>query len=246
MSYILEALKKAQAERQVGELPTIHAPTLHGGHDLGAAPAWRTPLLITLGLVLLGAVCGWLWKGVGSAPAMPAASMAAAATAATVAPIVEPAVAPTVAPMPQAPALASTSAPALATTPVAQPMPSAAQTAAAPVAAMAPLPVMQPAPVVAPPQPAPARPARQPADAAPSSDDGVLLVRDLPEPIQRQIPAVSMGGYMYSKNPADRLVLIDKVLRHEGEEISPGIVLEKLQAKSAVFSFKGYRYRVPY
>ena len=71
-------------------------------------------------------------------------------------------------------------------------------------------------------------------------------MRDLPEPIQRQIPAVAIGGYIYSKNPADRLLLIDKVLRHEGEELAPGLVLEKLQPKGAIFSFKGYRYRVPY
>nr|WP_229257537.1 general secretion pathway protein GspB [Duganella callida] len=55
-----------------------------------------------------------------------------------------------------------------------------------------------------------------------------------------------MGGYIYSKNPADRVLLIDKVLRHEGEEVAPGLLLEKLQPKEAVFSFKGYRYRVPY
>ena len=51
---------------------------------------------------------------------------------------------------------------------------------------------------------------------------------------------------MYSKNPADRLLLIDKTLRHEGEEVAPGLVLEKLLPKAAVMNFKGYRYRVPY
>jgi len=49
---------------------------------------------------------------------------------------------------------------------------------------------------------------------------------------------------MYSKNPADRLLLIDKVLRREGEEVAPGLILEKLQPKQAIFGFRGYRYRV--
>ncbi|MNL87865.1 hypothetical protein D3C87_2172510 [compost metagenome] len=49
---------------------------------------------------------------------------------------------------------------------------------------------------------------------------------------------------MYSKNPADRMVLIDKILRKEGDEVAPGLVLEKLLPKAAVFSFRGYRYRV--
>lgn len=84
------------------------------------------------------------------------------------------------------------------------------------------------------------------APAAAPQEEVVQLLRELPEPIQRSVPPIAMGGYMYSKNPADRLLLIDKVLRHEGEEVAPGLVLEKLQPKAAVFTFKGYRYRVPY
>ncbi|KAB8058006.1 general secretion pathway protein GspB, partial [Janthinobacterium violaceinigrum] len=99
----------------------------------------------------------------------------------------------------------------------------------------------QAAPPVSAQAPAPAVPAP-----APGAEDNVPGMRDLPEPIQRQIPPVAIGGYIYSKNPADRLLLIDKVLRHEGEELAPGLVLEKLQPKAAIFSFKGYRYRVPY
>ena len=85
-----------------------------------------------------------------------------------------------------------------------------------------------------------------PVAAPPAQEDPVQNLRDLPEPIQRAIPAVTMGGYMYSRNPADRLLLIDKVLRLEGEEVAPGLVLDKLLPRAAVFTFKGYRYRVPY
>ncbi|WP_257571987.1 general secretion pathway protein GspB, partial [Janthinobacterium sp. UMAB-60] len=99
-----------------------------------------------------------------------------------------------------------------------------------------------PGQAVSPPVAAPA-PAVPP---TPAAEETVPGMRDLPEPIQRQIPAIAIGGYIYSKNPADRLLLIDKVLRHEGEELAPGLVLEKLQPKAAIFSFKGYRYRVPY
>ena len=106
-----------------------------------------------------------------------------------------------------------------------------------------------PAPVVKavtpPPVPVPV-PAPAPAPAPAPSEEITPGLRELPEPIQRQIPAIAIGGYIYSKNPADRLLLIDKVLRHEGEELAPGLVLEKLQPKAAIFSFKGYRYRVPY
>jgi general secretion pathway protein B len=85
-----------------------------------------------------------------------------------------------------------------------------------------------------------------PPAAAARSEEPVLNLRELPEPIQRAIPQVAVGGYIYSKNPADRLLLVDKILRREGEEVAPGLLLEKLNPKEAVFSFKGYRYRVPY
>ena len=84
-----------------------------------------------------------------------------------------------------------------------------------------------------------------PASAAPT-EQPLQALRDLPEPIQRAIPPITVGGYIYSKNPADRLLLIDKVLRHEGEELAPGLVLEKLLPRAAIFNYKGYRYRVGY
>ncbi|WP_295993439.1 general secretion pathway protein GspB [Rugamonas sp.] len=79
-----------------------------------------------------------------------------------------------------------------------------------------------------------------------AADEPIPSLRELPEPIQRAIPPVTVGGYIYSRNPADRLLVIDKVLRHEGEELAPGFVLEKLQPKAAIFNYKGYRYRVGY
>jgi general secretion pathway protein B len=156
---------------------------------------------------------------------------------------------------------------------VAAPAPSQA---VAPAAAPAPAPAAEPTPLPAPvadlppsvaklakaaaPEP-PAKPQAQaqaqtqtqtpPAAAVPAKpstapEEPVMNLRDLPDPIQRSIPQVSVGGYIYSKNPSDRLLLIDKVLRHEGEEVAPGLTLEKLLPKEAVFNFKGYRYRVPY
>ena len=49
MSYILEALKKAQAERQIGSAPTIHAPTLTSapagqGSELAMEPEIDRPM----------------------------------------------------------------------------------------------------------------------------------------------------------------------------------------------------------
>jgi general secretion pathway protein B len=119
------------------------------------------------------------------------------------------------------------------------------------VAAPAPAPVViAPAAPAAPAVPAP-RPRKVEAPvaavhAAPAAalEDTVRYARDLPPALQQQLPRVAFGGYMYSDNAADRLVLVDKTLRHEGEEIAPGLMLEKLLPKGAVLNYRGTRYRV--
>ncbi|PHV48191.1 hypothetical protein CSQ91_20555 [Janthinobacterium sp. BJB301] len=235
MSYILEALKKSQAERQLGELPSIHALQVQLHDTAASGVARRAPVWLALGGVTVAvAATLLLWQPWQAAANAPAAIPIVPAVLAQAVP----------APMPAAPPPA---APAPATVPVAQVPPVPAAVAAAPVhhARPVPEPKQESPGQAAAPVPAPAAAPTMPAP-APSAEETVPAMRDLPEPIQRQIPPVAIGGYIYSKNPADRLLLIDKVLRHEGEELAPGLVLEKLQPKAAIFSFKGYRYRVPY
>ncbi|MDC8757432.1 general secretion pathway protein GspB [Janthinobacterium fluminis] len=227
MSYILEALKKSQAERQLGELPTLHAPQLQTG-PAGAGGVWRQPLWLALGatslLALTLAVLMWRQAAPTVVPAAPVVA-APALPAAAPAPPAAPAIPAAPAPPAAAPAAAVVARVAPPRPPLAAPK---APKAAAPAAAI----VVEAAPAVAPPPAA--------------ADDNLAGLRELPEAVQRQLPALALGGYIYSKDPASRLLLIDKVLRHEGEEVAPGLILEKLLPKGAVFNFKGYRYRVPY
>jgi general secretion pathway protein B len=104
-----------------------------------------------------------------------------------------------------------------------------------------------PAPPVAATAPAPSRPAPAPAPVVKAApEDSLPFLQQLPDAQQRDIPRVTFGGYMYSANAADRLLIVDKALRHEGEEVAPGLVLEKLLPKAAVMNFRGIRYRVAY
>lgn len=208
MSYILEALKKAQAERQLGHSPTIHAPTLQAGAQAASASRWKKPVVLVVAAmaVVIAVLVAMILR-----PTAPVAVPAVATAPAT--PVASPA----------------------------QPRPD--QALPEPVAAL-PAPVATVAPAV---PRSDAVPAAAPVVATVAkAEEPVLNLRELPEPIQRAIPQVAVGGYIYSKNPADRLLLVDKILRREGEEVAPGLLLEKLHPKEAVFSYKGYRYRVPY
>ena len=231
MSYILEALKKSQAERQLGELPSIHAPQVQLQAGAAAHGARRGPVWLALcgvGAAVAAALLLWQpWQAGAAAPAAAPAMLAQAAPAAAAMPAPAPLPVAVPAPLVPAPSVppAATAAPVHHARPVAEPQAETPGQAVPAVPAPVPVPVAPP---------------------APAAEEAVPGMRDLPEPIQRQIPPIAIGGYIYSKNPADRLLLIDKVLRHEGEELAPGLVLEKLLPKAAIFSFKGYRYRVPY
>lgn len=219
MSYILEALKKAQSERQLGSAPTIHAVPIQAAHaepvSAGRLPLWIALAAVTL--LALGAVALW-WRQAPAAPAPVPVVVQQAAVVPTPAPVPAP---PPVAIVMQAPPIIP------------------------PVVVAKPLPRPAPAPVVAPPPPV-AKPAPVAEAVTPSVEDALPFARDLPEPARGSLPQVVFGGYMYSKNPADRLLLIDKVLRHEGEEVAPGLVLEKLLPRAAVMNYRGTRYRVAY
>ncbi|TQK10424.1 general secretion pathway protein GspB [Herbaspirillum sp. SJZ107] len=274
MSYILEALKKAQAERQLGNAPTIHAAQPVPALQPDAA-ASRRPLFIGLGagalVVVLGAAFVWragpaqvpavqVAQGQGQSPAavtavpvtpapMAAAGSPAAGSPATGSPAAgSPAVsnslevqAPPAPPPPVRPAQ-----PRVADAAAAAAVPAAAASRAAATPSAPAVQVRMPAPAPATPVAAVAARAAAPAAAAPAPEDSLPFLQQLPESVQGGIPRVAFGGYMYSANPADRLLLVDKALRHEGEEVAPGLVLEKLLPRAAVMNYRGVRYRVAY
>jgi general secretion pathway protein B len=216
MSYILEALKKAEAERRSGTqhaaplLPPI-APTS------GPKPAWRRPLpwaaFAALGVAL--ACAGWF------------------------------ALTRTDAPTPRA--TATTPAPAIAAAPSSQPV-VPREKPSAPEASEDTL--EKPKAKVPPKKPVErkrAAPNEEPKTAKATAPDApVGTLHDLPAQIQGEIPPLSIGGYIYSGNKADRSVLINKRLLREGDEVAPGLVLEKMTPSGMVFNYKGYRYRRGY
>jgi general secretion pathway protein B len=278
MSYILEALKKAQAERQLGSAPTIHAPVAAAAPESNAV---RKPLVAGAAVGGLLAATGLLlWH---QQPAQVRDAAPALKVAAVAPPVVDkPVPAPTQpkaivekpvpavsnghvalvgqADPPEKPATAGkpvttekavteTTAKAAIAKPAAPEFATVAKPAAPEVPTVAKLPAPAPArtaPVaVASNTPAPVQPVAVSAPPA-NADDALGGANSLPEAVRRELPKVAFGGYMYSPNPADRLVLVDNILRREGEEVGPGLVLEKLLPKGAVMNYRGYRYRVPF
>jgi general secretion pathway protein B len=222
MSYILDALQKADSERKLGSVPSIYAsPPETTARPPSTSPRSWLPWVLAFNALLIVAALG-IWLHVRS-------SSNAAPAAMPLPPVPAPA---TVAPEPHVALRTHDSG--NRNLPEEGPKTEQAQYAApAALPQIAPKTARKPAPVQH--------------ESSPTTDDkAVSTLHDLPDRIQREIPATTVSGYIYAKIPADRSVLINNKLLHEGEEVEPGLILEKMTPSGLVMSFKGYRYRLPY
>lgn len=246
MSYILDALKKAESERKLGSIPDMHAQPL-ATVPVTASPVWRRPYALgaLAGALLIAGGVAWFapWQVTqrsGTSPSQQASSGAGSIDTKRDAALVSPPVATqnTPPPIAQAPAEPPAQLPQEAVLPDAvKPKP-------------APAPVRkkkaEPAPSAATPRATEKKKESVEPALASTAEPRLPGFRDLPENIQREIPAMTVGGYIYSGIAAERSVLINNRLLREGSEISHGLVLEKMLPKEAVLNYKGYRYRIPY
>jgi len=225
MSYILDALRKAEAERERGSVPNIHAqPAFAGAPARGARPRSRVWIAVAVVGVLLVIAAALPWFFMADRSAVPAPLAAAPA------PVVAPMPVPTT--MPASAAAAPAKVPAPTTTP--------AVTATAVPVQPAPAPVRKPRPA-----PAVASAATVVA-AASATEERVYAMNELPDDIRRQLPGLSVGGSMYSTTPASRLVIVNGQVLHEGDRLTPELVLQQIKLKAAVFAFKGYRFTITF
>ena len=240
MSYILDALKRADAERERGAVPGLqsrHVTTPAAQADPGARN--RVWLAAAAALALGGIAAGlWFWQTPASTERLAAVEPAVAKPPAP-APLAQPVPAPTR--IPAIPASASAPQPAVAAPRAALSSPPAA-TPAAPKAVSKPAP---PAPAVA--MQAPPRSKLETvakASATQAAPAPVPLLSDLSESIRRQIPPLAITGSVYSENPGQRMLLVNNQVLTEGSLAAPDVNVEEIRAKSSVFSFRGTRFRV--
>lgn len=215
MSYILDALRRADAERERGGVPGLHTQTMaEPGDEAEAAPRARglKPWhWLAIGLAGgLAVAIAWSWRG--EEPPPPVAVLP---------------------PAPPPPALPAPAAPAAIAPIAVTEAPPASPVAIAPMRA-------------APPPPAaaarPAAPA--PASAAASTIPRIASLAELPPELRSGLPALAFGGSIYSGTPANRLLIVNGQLMHEGESLGPGVTLEQIKPKAAVLVIRGQRFEI--
>jgi general secretion pathway protein B len=56
------------------------------------------------------------------------------------------------------------------------------------------------------------------------------------------MPALVISGYMHDDQAGSMAIINDKLV-HEGEEIAPGLRLEKIVGNSSIFNYNGHEFR---
>ncbi len=260
MSFILDALKKSEKKRETAEVPNLH--TVHG-EGPPPPPRKRRPLwpyLLIAVLLLNAGVLIWyvffreepqvaaVVTEPAPAPIAESAPVSPAIPAPPVVPAPEP-VTPSPEPVvtPPRPTPEPASAPTPATVPpprpepvpvpvpvreaevakvVVSPPPPVQSHPEAPAAAMVPEPVAPPQPIEVGPPP-------------------VLELDDLPGDVRGRVPEMTISVYAYSATPASRLVRINNRILREGSYLDVGLRLEEIAPKELIFTFEGFRFRVP-
>lgn len=264
MSYILDALKRADAERERGAVPGLHAQpaamALPEEPASGPLPpwAWGVGGLVT---ALLGVLAWSVWHGdeapaASNRPAMVAQGPGEPAPRAG--PTVQAEALPggdtdDQRPMPRDLPRAAEDSPPAAT--AQRPDEKAASDRKTPQrAAMGPAAGTPVRPTPHPPQghdtaAASAAPTMASAAAtaeARTTSSRVHTLSELPDHVRRSLPPLVIGGAMYSDNPGSRMLVINSQLFHEGDKLGQDLTLEEIKLKSAVLRYKDWRYSVTY
>lgn len=220
MSFILDALKKSDSERQRQAGPALfevrHAAPRNG------LPMWA----IVLGILLLVNIFALGW--------FVSRSRAPAASTAVVAPTPPASARPAPAPPPKAPAATA---------------PSASTAVLPPQHSLPPAPAAEEAENPAdyeealPEGSAEAqRPPATGADAAARESDFAPTVDKLPAAISNQLPQLHLDMLVYATRAADRFVLVNMQRLREGESTRDGARVEAITASGVVMSYRGTRF----
>lgn len=253
MSYILDALRKAERERHLGQPPSLTASPLAAETGRRRLGPW---LAVGLGLGLNAALLAFFLTR--TQPATPPATAASPAPTVTSAPSKLP---------------ASRSLPLTQEASGREESPVTAREPAQPVASTRSTTITATTPSTA---PAPATPRKEPADkpilelsppaiprasrgqreesSRPSLTPGSVSLAPAPESVpsletlsasaRRGIPALNLDIHVHSADPDKRFVVINGRRYREGEQLSEGPVLETVTRDGAILRQGGQRFRL--
>ena len=91
----------------------------------------------------------------------------------------------------------------------------------------------------------------QPAPILLDDESGILIALDplptmdeLPENIRQALPEMTFAGHAWSETPQQRLIIVSNEIKKEGETLGPGLHLIEITWTGVVLDYQGTRFRV--
>ncbi len=75
-------------------------------------------------------------------------------------------------------------------------------------------------------------------------ENKIYKLRELPSHIQQNLPSFSIAALMYSSNPSSRMVRINNQMMYEGQDLTAGVKLEEITKDGVIFRHQKYRFYV--
>jgi general secretion pathway protein B len=82
-----------------------------------------------------------------------------------------------------------------------------------------------------------------PASAA-ATDAKLPTLAELPPELRSQVPALVVGGSVYSPKASSRIVILNGQVFREGDQPIAGLSVEQIRLKSTVLAFRGQRFEL--
>lgn len=72
----------------------------------------------------------------------------------------------------------------------------------------------------------------------------IYAVHQLPPSVSKGLPNLTMSLHYFTDDPSSRIISINGKTLKEGEEVVPGLRLEKITAAGAILEYRGYRFSI--
>ncbi|WP_455208993.1 general secretion pathway protein GspB [Kaarinaea lacus] len=74
--------------------------------------------------------------------------------------------------------------------------------------------------------------------------DEAVLIAELPESVRQKIPSIEFAGHVYSTTVERRSVMINGKKMREGDVVGSGLLLQVITPDGAEFEYQGYRFKL--
>ena len=226
MSYILDALDKAERERKRGQVPSLQTSERSAAVRNPRSPwLWVALFAVIFNALLAGLLIYSSTHETNDAPVLP--------------PVVEtPPPVPTPSPVAVIPEPPIYRATPPATPPAVLLMTDKELQAQARQLEIESTPPAEPEPVE--PEPAPVTAAREHVD---TPLEMIPLLVEMPQQLQQSLPPIRVDVHVHASKAENRFVMINLRRYREGDEVAPGLILERITKEGMVLKFRGEQFR---